>query len=421
MAPFCCPVVSCGDVIHPGIIASREQLKINVNMASDLDPMLRMKASNIARMCEAKFDKLANDFPEQAQKLRKVLAGIVMERYVSDTCSTMKVVAVGAGTKIISEPALTTRGDVVVDCHAEILSRRALLRYLYSQLESCVRGEDSILERKKGSMRRYCLRGGVAFHLYISTNPCGDAAVFRDERERDERDAHPNRASRGRARVKMDAGMGGALAANYEADARFVVMSCSDKIARWNCLGLQGTLLSVYLDPIYLESITIGNDFNYQHNHRAVYERLVGTEARRPYALHCPKLSTVSVPLPERCAGMPDYGVNWTEGDETFEMLKCTAGKNRDETASRICKKELFRRFLRLKELMDDAPLRSKRKKLGHGGASTSPPSYSDAKAEAREHREAKRMFYKSFQERCRSVWLSNAMRHGLNSFSLED
>ena len=386
------------------------------------DPVLRMKASNIARLCETKFDELAAGVPEQAEKLRKVLAGIVMERYVSEDCSKMKVVAIGAGTKIISEPALTTAGDVVVDCHAEILCRRALLRYLYDQVESCIREEESIFERKRGTTTRYCLKSGVSFHLYISTNPCGDAAVFRDDREREERDAHPNRMSRGRARVKLDAGMGGALASNCEGDPRFVVMSCSDKIARWNYLGVQGTLLSVFLDPIYLGSITIGNDFNFQHNRRALYERLVGTEANRPYSLHCPELSTVSVPLRERCAGMPDHGVVWTEGDGELEMLRCTAGKTRDGTESQICKKALFRRFRMLSRLREEeAGPRSKRQKLDGGGhsARTRAKSYSDAKREAREHNEAKRVFYESFRVLCGSVWLSNAERQGLNSFTI--
>ena len=35
-------------------------------------------------------------------------------------------------------------------------------------------------------------------------------------------------------------------------------MSCSDKILMWNMLGVQGTLLTAILDPVYVDSITLG-------------------------------------------------------------------------------------------------------------------------------------------------------------------
>ena len=39
---------------------------------------------------------------------------------------------------------------------------------------------------------------------------------------------------------------------------RLRTMSCSDKLCRWNLLGMQGALLSNLLQPVYLQSLTLG-------------------------------------------------------------------------------------------------------------------------------------------------------------------
>ncbi|XP_035801924.2 double-stranded RNA-specific editase B2 isoform X2 [Amphiprion ocellaris] len=345
-----------------------------------------------------------------AHARHKSLAGIVMTRGLD--LRHAQVVALSTGTKCINGEYLSDQGQVVNDCHAEVTARRALLRFLYSQLELFLSKrpedwEESIFVRHKECS--YRLRDNVHFHMYISTSPCGDGRLNSPyEITTDLHSSrHLMRKHRNHLRTKIESGEGtvpvrcrghvqtwdGVLQGE-----QLITMSCTDKITRWNILGLQGALLSHFVEPLYLHSVTIGSLRHTGHLSRVLnqrQERLGPLPAT--YRRNQPLLSGLSCAEYQQPGKASCVSVNWTMGDTQLEVVNTATGRRRDSgTTSRLCKHALFTRWNRLY------------RKLGiHvSGSADRQLMYCEAKMAARPYQTAKQQWFRSLQETGLGTWV---------------
>jgi hypothetical protein len=166
-----------------------------------------------------------------------VQAAIIME----NTHGPCDIICAAKGNAFISDFKKLENCRAIRDCHAEILARRGLILFLLQEMVKVKRGAIRCCVMQH-SQYKYTLRRGVKFHLYVSKVPCGDAAVPDGD---------------GHLRYVKAHGQGEIL--TREPDGLYK-MSCSDKIALWNVVGVQGALLSKILtEPIFLSSIFIGS------------------------------------------------------------------------------------------------------------------------------------------------------------------
>ena len=211
-------------------------------------------ADQVSKLVINKFSSLTNGFTSPYAR-RKVLAGIVQT--CDDDIENAQVLCVTTGTKCINGEYMSDKGFALNDCHAEVIARRCLRLYFFNQLElhtSTDTAPGSVFERlEPGGFK---LKEGIKYHLYISTSPCGDARIFSPHESAIEggengADRHPNRKARGQLRTKIESGEGTIPVRSSTGiqtwdgvlqGERLLTMSCSDKIARWNVIGIQGSI-----------------------------------------------------------------------------------------------------------------------------------------------------------------------------------
>ncbi|KAM9672086.1 double-stranded RNA-specific editase B2 [Trichechus inunguis] len=365
-------------------------------------------ADSVYQLVTQKFQELTVNLTSMHAR-HKALAGIVMTKGLD--VRQAQVIALSSGTKCISGEYINDQGLVVNDCHAEIVARRAFVYFIYTQLELHLskRREDSersiFVRLKEGGYR---LKENILFHLYVSTSPCGDARLNSPYEITTDLNSskHIVRKFRGHLRTKIESGEGTIPVRCHNAvqtwdgvllGEQLVTMSCTDKIARWNVLGLQGALLCHFVEPVYLHSIIVGSLHHTGHLSRVMSHRTedIG-QLPTSYRHNRPLLSGVSNAEVRQPGKSPYFSMNWIVGSADLEIINATTGKRDCGGSSRLCKHVFSAWWTRLYgKLSTRIP--------SHGDT---PSMYCEAKLKAHTYQSVKQQLFKAFQKAGLGTWV---------------
>ena len=296
----------------------------------------------------------------------------------------LKVVACGVGTKFV-DVTKQPSSPFLRDCHAEVLARRAFLIYLRAEIDKSQLGQPSIF-LQSADTGRFLLKPEWSIHFYTSSAPCGNATIKKwasagvgpsfpdlppNQLPHIPHSAHTfpnvaegqiallakkskltnNSATSSLESPELSAQISSSLSSSSSTTTTIdsnsaaspspvwlpsgcqlvhsshvsPLLTCSDKILKWNILGLQGSKLLTLLEtPLYLTSLTAGRKFSARHLERALCCRAVPPKKRARF-LALPPPFKIHHPLFLACSTKFDQSVLTSEMKATFSEFRCLA------------------------------------------------------------------------------------------------